>query len=131
MISTLDINDNKMIKDKLVKSIPCITSKIDIQEQTLPRITSKIDIQEQTLPRITSKIDNDQEVLNYIKTIQKYSKSLEINMFLMIKDTIKNGRKLSEIELHNIDKLSSNEKIEIIKLYNLMYSELINLITSN
>lgn len=61
----------------------------------------------------------------------RYSKSLEINMFLMIKDTIKNGRKLSEIELHNIDKLSSNEKIEIIKLYNLMYSELINLITIN
>lgn len=72
--------------------------------------------------------ENNQEVINYIKTKQKYSKSFEINMFLMIKDTIKNGRKLSEIELDNINKLSSIEKTEIIKLYNLMYSELINLL---
>jgi len=67
------------------------------------------------------------EVIRYCNTIKKYTKINEVNIYLMIKDTIKNGRALSDLELNYLNNLSSDEKIEIIKLYNQMYSDLIKL----
>lgn len=44
--------------------------------------------------------------------------SLEINNFAMLKDDIRNCRPLSEYQLLLIEKLTDEQKIEIIKLYN-------------
>jgi hypothetical protein len=65
-----------------------------------------------------------------IQTINKlgirYNKSFEINNFKLLKDSICNYKKLNEYELMAISKLSDNEKMEIIKLYNTLISILIN-----
>lgn len=51
-------------------------------------------------------------------------KNMEFNEFTIIKDVIRNYRKLSSSQLENIQKLSENKKIEIIQLYNNMMSNI-------
>jgi len=46
--------------------------------------------------------------------------SLSINNFSIMKDDIKNFRPLTEIQLIQLESLSEIEKIEILKLYNIM-----------
>lgn len=56
----------------------------------------------------------------------KYNKSFEIDSFKMLKDSIRNCKVLNEYELLTISRLSDDEKIEIIKLYNTVLSIVIN-----
>jgi hypothetical protein len=60
----------------------------------------------------------------------KYNKSFEINSFKMLKDSIRNCKKLNEYELLAIS-LSDDEKMEIIKLYNTVLSSLVDDIIIN
>ncbi len=55
-------------------------------------------------------------------------KSLELNTFNLLKDNIKNFRPLSDFELLYIEHLSLEQMIEIIKLYNVIICNLIELI---
>jgi hypothetical protein len=61
----------------------------------------------------------------------KYNKSFEINSFKMLKDSIRNCKKLNEYELLAISRLSDDEKMEIIKLYNTVLSILVDDIIIN
>jgi len=61
----------------------------------------------------------------------KYNKSFEINSFKMLKDSIRNYKKLNEYELLAISRLSDDEKMEIIKLYNTVLSSLVDDIIIN
>lgn len=61
----------------------------------------------------------------------KYNKSFEINSFKMLKDSIRNCKKLNEYELLAISRLSDDEKMEIIKLYNTVLSSLVDDIIIN
>ena len=54
--------------------------------------------------------------------------SIEISPFTIIKDDIKNYRKLTELQLIQLEKFSDDEKIEIIKIYNIMFSSIESLI---
>lgn len=56
----------------------------------------------------------------------KYNKSFEIDSFKMLKDSIRNCKVLNEYDLLTISKLSDDEKMEIIKLYNTVLSIVIN-----
>jgi hypothetical protein len=68
----------------------------------------------------------------------KYNKSFEINSFKMLKYSIRNCKKLNEYELlaisrlsDAISRLSDDEKMEIIKLYNMVLSSLVDDIIIN
>lgn len=61
----------------------------------------------------------------------KYNKSFEINSFKMLKYSIRNCKKLNEYELLAISRLSDDEKMEIIKLYNTVLSSLVDDIIIN
>lgn len=54
----------------------------------------------------------------------RYNRSMELNNFILLKDTIKNYRGLSEYEQMYIEKLSDKEKVEIILLYDTMMRSL-------
>lgn len=56
----------------------------------------------------------------------KYNKSFEIDSFKMLKDSIRNCKVLNEYDLLTISRLSDDEKMEIIKLYNTVLSIVIN-----
>jgi hypothetical protein len=45
-----------------------------------------------------------------------------------MKDDIKNYRPLTDIQLTQIEDLTENEKIEIIKTYNIMFASIENVI---
>ena len=62
------------------------------------------------------------------KLIDEFGKGIEISMFTIIKDFIRNFRTLNEFQLDNLNKLSEDEKIEIIKLYNNVYKTIETLI---
>lgn len=64
---------------------------------------------------------------NIIKTFGiKYNKSFEIDSFKMLKDSIRNCKVLNEYDLLTISRMSDDEKMEIIKLYNTVLSIVIN-----
>ena len=67
---------------------------------------------------------------NIAYTIQqlgfKYNNSFEINIFKMLKDSIRNCKKLNEYELLAISRLSDDEKMEIIQLYNTVLSNIVD-----
>lgn len=67
-----------------------------------------------------------------IKTLtQNYTNNANkirtIDLMLM-KDAILNYRELSKQQIDNIEKLDENQKIEIIKLYNTMFSIVIDIL---
>jgi hypothetical protein len=88
----------------------------------------EINNQEINNQEINNQEINNQEIIRYYNIHKKYNKSVEFNILNLIKDSIKNCRSLTEYELLYIDKLTTEEKIEIIKLYNIMYSNIINLL---
>jgi hypothetical protein len=55
-------------------------------------------------------------------------KSIDITNFSIMKDDIKNYRTLTDIQLSQLETLTETEKIEIIKLYNIMFASIENLI---
>lgn len=57
--------------------------------------------------------------------------SLSISNFSIMKDDIRNNRPLTEIQLIQLETLTDLEKIEIIKLYNIMMSTMNTVSESN
>ena len=55
-------------------------------------------------------------------------KSIDITNISIMKDDIKNYRPLTDIQLTQLEDLTENEKIEIIKKYNIMFASIENLI---
>ena len=51
-------------------------------------------------------------------------KSIDITNISIMKDDIKNYRPLTDIQLTQLEDLTENEKIEIIKTYNIMFSSI-------
>jgi len=62
------------------------------------------------------------------KYFTQFRKSLLISNFSIMKDDIKNYTPLSEQQLIQVETLSDTEKIELIKLYNTMFSTLENIV---
>ncbi len=80
---------------------------------------------------IVTEYDSDDDV-KLIKTLtQKYTNNtnkIRTIDFMYMKDTIRNYRELSKEQIDNIEKLDENQKIEIIKLYNTMFSIIIDIL---
>jgi hypothetical protein len=55
-------------------------------------------------------------------------KSIKISPFTIIKDDIKNYRKLTHEQLVELENFSHEDKLEIIKIYNIMFASIENLI---
>jgi hypothetical protein len=80
---------------------------------------------------IVTEYDSDDDV-KLIKTLtQNYTNNankIRITDFILMKDTIVNYRELSKEQIDNIEKLDENQKIEIIRLYNTMFSIFIDIL---
>jgi uncharacterized protein YjgD (DUF1641 family) len=57
-------------------------------------------------------------------------KSIEITDLTIILDDIKNYRTLTDIQLNQLENLTPEERLKVIKVYNTMFSTLENLFTS-
>lgn len=57
-------------------------------------------------------------------------KSIEITDLTIILDDIKNYRTLTDIQLNQLENLTPEERLKVIKVYNTMFSTLDNLFTS-
>ena len=77
--------------------------------------------------RFENTIDKNIKELN-AKLQLKMNRSMEINSFILLKDNIKNFRKLSEYEKMYIPNLSTDEKIEILLLYDQVLSIAVELL---
>jgi hypothetical protein len=62
------------------------------------------------------------------KYFTQFRKSLLISNFSIMKEDITNYRPLSEEQLLQVETLTETEKIELIKLYNTMFSTLENIV---
>jgi len=62
------------------------------------------------------------------KHLIKIGKAIDISNFSIMKDDIKNYRPLTNVQLEQLKSLSEIEKIEIIKIYNVMFSSLIEIL---
>lgn len=62
------------------------------------------------------------------KMFLKTGKSFEINTYTILKDDIKNYRRLNEYQLLQIEKLTEKQSIEIIKIYDTMIGTIENLL---
>jgi Trk K+ transport system NAD-binding subunit len=60
----------------------------------------------------------------YKKIFKRSGISLEINPFVIMKDDIRNYRRLNSFQISYIEKLTEQEKIEIIKLYDTIISDI-------
>lgn len=58
------------------------------------------------------------------KFFMETMRRIEITGFVIIMDDIRNYRTLTETQLSQLANLSEHEKIEIIKMYNTMFSTL-------
>lgn len=64
------------------------------------------------------------------KKLCETGKSIELNLFDVLKDDIRNYRQLNDFQKHQIDFLTEKEKIEIIRLYDIVISSMSALIMS-
>jgi hypothetical protein len=98
------------------------TELVDCSSKLLGDIPSKY---------IVTEYDSDDDV-KLIKTLtQKYTNNtnkIRTIDFMLMKDAIRNYRELSKEQIDNIEKLDENQKIEIIKLYNTMFSIIIDIL---
>ena len=62
------------------------------------------------------------------KYFDKIKKNIEISDLSVMKDDIKNYNPLTPVQLLQLDKLTELEKIDIIRLYNTMFSTLEDII---
>lgn len=84
-----------------------------------------------TNPRINSfqkYMDNNDEINQAISSLRNSFKLGEFDIFTLIKDKIKNYKKLTDAELEFIETLSESQKIELILLYNKIISVLENIL---
>lgn len=87
-------------------------------------ITSDIDFKREKIDSNDS-IYSDQELLTMefnTKLFKETGKNLKITLFSSLRDEITNYRTLSKFQLENLRNLSEEEKIDIIKMYNEMFS---------
>ena len=80
---------------------------------------------------IVTEYDSDDDVKLIKKLTQKYTNNankIRTIDFMRMKETIRNYRELSKQQIDNIEKLDENQKIEIIKLYNIMFSIVIDIL---
>jgi len=87
-------------------------------------------IRPQTFPSstLTSK-EIDKCILEVNEKLQSIAnRSMDINPFILLKDNIKNFRKLSDEEKIYLSNLSNEEKIEIILLYDQALSTTVELL---
>jgi len=77
----------------------------------------------QTNPDRTDKLRLTQEFNE--KFFSHTRKSIDITNISIMKDDIKNYRPLTDIQLTQLNDLTENEKIEIIKTYNIMFSNFV------
>ena len=61
------------------------------------------------------------------KIFEQVKQNIQMSHFTIIKDDIKNYRTLTEIQINEIEKLTEQEKIELIKIYNIMIGSIQNL----
>jgi hypothetical protein len=80
----------------------------------------------QTNPERTDTLRLTQEFND--KVFNHTRKSIDITNLSIMKDDIKNYRPLTDIQLTQIEDLTENEKIEIIKTYNIMFASIENVI---
>ena len=73
-------------------------------------------------------INKNDEITTAISSLKKSFNLGEIDQFTLLKDNIKNYRKLTDIQLAYIHTLSETQKLEIILLYNKMITILENII---
>ena len=73
-------------------------------------------------PEITDTLRLTQEFNQ--KFFDIYKKQINISCFSVMMDDIKNYRPLSELQLTQIESLSEEEKIKIIKIYNTMFASI-------
>jgi hypothetical protein len=60
----------------------------------------------------------------YKKFFKRSGISLEISPFVIMKDDIRNYRRLNSFQISYIEKLTEEEKIEIIKIYDTIISDI-------
>ena len=61
------------------------------------------------------------------ETLFKHTrKSIEISLLSVIIDDIKNYRPLSELQITQIENFTDEEKMKVIKVYNRMYSTIVD-----
>jgi hypothetical protein len=80
---------------------------------------------------IVTEDDSDDDVKLIRELTQKYKNNankIRTIDFMRMKDTIRNYRELSKQQIDNMEKLDENQKIEIIKLYNTMFSIVIDIL---
>jgi len=78
---------------------------------------------------MTDSIVKDKDIRELMTKIQlRTNRSMEINPLVLLKDTIKNYRKLSEYEKMYLSYLTPEEKIEIILLYDQVLSCIVDLL---
>jgi hypothetical protein len=91
---------------------------------------------DQSRPIQTNPDQSIKERTNTLRLTQEFNdrffnhtrKSIDITNLSIMKDDIKNYRPLTDIQLTQIEDLTENEKIEIIKTYNIMFASIENLI---
>jgi len=91
---------------------------------------------DQSRPIQTNPDQSIKEITNTLRLTQEFNdmffnhtrKSIDITNLSIMKDDIKNYRPLTDIQLTQIEDLTENEKIEIIKTYNIMFASIENVI---
>ena len=87
---------------------------------------------EQSRPIQTNPDQSLKERTNTLRLTQEFNekffshtrKSIDITNISIMKDDIKNYRPLTDIQLTQLKDLTENEKIEIIKTYNIMFASI-------
>jgi hypothetical protein len=90
----------------------------------------------QTNPDQSRPIQTNPDQTNTLRLTQEFNekffshtrKSINITNLSIMKDDIKNYRPLTDIQLTQLEDLTENEKIEIIKTYNIMFASIENII---
>jgi hypothetical protein len=91
---------------------------------------------DQSRPIQTNPDQSIKEITNTLRLTQEFNdmffnhtrKSIDITNLSIMKDDIKNYRPLTDIQLTQLEDLTENEKIEIIKTYNIMFASIENII---
>jgi hypothetical protein len=76
-------------------------------------------------------INENNDITKFIELTRennKNSTNILSTDFMRMKNDIRNYRELSKQQIDNIEKLDENQKIEIIKLYNTMFSIVIDIL---
>jgi len=108
-----------------------MSEKSDDSTDTTVSNTNSSESESDSRPRKSIHRSNTMELTQKFneKFFNQVKKNIEITHFTIMKDDIKNYRTLTEIQLNEIQYLTENEKIEIIKIYNTMIATIEDLLT--